>query len=833
MKKLLLLILLSQSVWAQTINGRVVDQKGEPLPFVNIVANNGLKGTTTNLDGYFSFSGSSEITQLRFSYIGFKPLTLRGNEIQENLQVTLQEEAEMLNEATVFPGENPAHRIIRNASENRDLNNPEKLESFVYKTYSKFWVTFNKDSIDTSIDTLRLSDLLEDRGQTDSAKALNPESDTIVRIDSSGYNLHRTLSEQYLFFMETATERKYGAGRDNETVLAQRTSGFKNPMFALLITQLQSFSFYNNYIGISGDEYLNPISPGSTSRYFFILEDTIVKNPGDTTYVISFRPRPNKGFRPLVGAISINSTDWAIENVRAKPAEASGINIEIRQEYQRFGPHVWFPVAFKADITINMIQARDAGPALAVMRRHLSDIQINVPLKRKDVPRNKLVIENKASKNADEVLAKMRPVELDSMELRSYKVIDSISEEENLEQNLSILLALSRGYVPLGKVNLDINNLLNYNTYEGVRLGLGMETNDKFSEWLRLGGYYAYGFKDQVHKYGINAKATLNKNLRFAVIGGYRFDLFETGGFDIPGVEKKGLFQDNYQQLYIEQWDESNRWYGGLQIDPLPTVAYELRLRHERRNTIGNYRFRYREGGELNFGNQFYYSEIINTLRFAPEEEYAETPFGKIRIKGGYPVVYLSYTRGLSNILNGDFSYNKFQLRGDYRHRTVRFGETILSLQGGVVLEDMPYQKNFVGTANAISTNNFWQRNLALADRTSFETMRINEFLSDTYVQFMWRQDFKALLFSRENFKPHLELVNRVAFGSLRSPGLHSGLPFKTLESGFFETGIECNRLYSMNFLGFGLGFYYRYGPNSLNQFTDNIAIKITSKFGL
>lgn len=826
-----LFLLFSHFVIAQNLSGRVVDQKGEPLPFVNILVNQGKSGTTTNLDGEFQLENAANIKKLRFTYIGFKPLTLQGNQIKENLRVALQEETELLNEATVFPGENPAHRIIKNASENRDLNNPEKLESFVYKTYSKFWVTFNRDSLNTSIDTIRLSDLYRDRGMEDSIPLI--KEDTIVRIDSNAFDFHKKLGEQHLFFMETATERKYGAGRDNETVLAQRTSGFKNPMFALLVTQLQSFSFYNNYIGITGDEYLNPISPGSTSRYFFILQDTIIKNPGDTTFVISFRPRPNKGFKALAGAISINSTDWAIENVRARPAEQSNLSIEIQQEYKRFGEHVWFPVAFKADIIIGMIQSSEAGPALAVMRRHLSDIQINIPLARKDVPRNKLVIDNKASKNADEVLAKMRPMQLDSVEERSYVVMDSISKEENLEQQLAILLAISRGYVPLGPVNLDINEVINYNTYEGFRLGLGARTNNKFSEWLRLGGYYAYGFKDKVHKYGLNTKITLNKNLRFSLIGGYQFDLFETGGFDIPMIEKKGLFEDNYNKLYIEQWDESNRWYGGLQIDPLPTMAYELRLRHERRNTIGNYQFRYPENGEVKFGNQFYYSEIINTVRLAPEEEYAETPFGKIRIKGGYPIIYLTYTRGLSNVVNGDFSYNKFQLRGDYKHRTVRFGETILSLQGGMVLEDIPYQKNFVGSANGISTDEFWKRNLALADRNSFETMRFNEFLSDTYIQLMWRQDFKSLLFSRENFKPHIELVNRVAFGSLRSPQLHSGLPFKTLEQGFFESGFELNRLYTTNFMGFGLGFYYRYGPNSFDNFADNIAIKITSKFGI
>ena len=52
----------------------------------------------------------------------------------------------------------------------------------------------------------------------------------------------------------------------------------------------------------------------------------------------------------------------------------------------------------------------------------------------------------------------------------------------------------------------------------------------------------------------------------------------------------------------------------------------------------------------------------------------------------------------------------------------------------------------------------------------------------------------------------------------------HLGLNFKSLEKGFFESGIEANKIYK----GLGLTAFYRYGPNQLARFDDNLSIKIS-----
>ena len=83
------------------VTGRVVDQNGEPLVGVSVVekGNKG-NGAVTDLDGKFSLRVPSKAT-LIVSYVGYtsKEVAVDG---RQQLQVTLAENAEMLNDVVVI-----------------------------------------------------------------------------------------------------------------------------------------------------------------------------------------------------------------------------------------------------------------------------------------------------------------------------------------------------------------------------------------------------------------------------------------------------------------------------------------------------------------------------------------------------------------------------------------------------------------------------------------------------------------------------------------------------------------------------------------------------------
>ena len=822
MKKLLytfLSLLLFTQSYAQlrTLSGKVTDEAtNNPLPFVNITTNDKQAGTATDIDGNYTLQLPPGSHSINFSFIGYEKKSVPVSSSQTTLNITLKEISEQLQEASVYPGENPAHRIIRKAVENKERNAPESLPSFTYKTYSKFLATIEQDST----------------GQPSDSVMTNTLDTTLVENDSSDFDIIKMMEKQHLFFMETVTERSYlPPSRDNETVLASRTSGFKNPLFSLLITQLQSFSFYGDYISIAGDDFLNPITKGSTKRYFFIIEDTTYNSPTDTVYIISYRPHPNYGFKPLKGIVYINTSDWAIQSVIAEPVENQGTRISIEQRYKSYAPHIWFPDQLSAEISFGTIAINNLRP-VAKARTYLKDINIGNELKKRNISKAQVTIDELAVDNADKILEQYRVDSISKQEANTYSFMDSVSEAENLDRQLTILTTLATGKIPVYFADIDLNRILSYNDYEGFRLGLGAHTNSRVSRWFKVGGYFGYGFKDEVLKYGWDGEITLHKHSNMKLLGGYQFEIFESGGITFIQQPNLGFFNNNYRKLFIRQWDETSRYFAGFTYDPLSSMHFQLIAQRENRYTVGDYWYSNPGNENPNLENGFNYFEIVAALQYVPSQKYVEGPdFGKLIFDKGYPVIDLQYTRGISGVWDSEFSYDKINVKLLHKVKTIALGISSFQLQGGTVFQDIPYSKLYAGTANLRNSDNFWNRAFMLADRHSFETMRFNEFMSDTYVQFMFRQDFKSLLFKRKNFAPHVELVARAMWGDLRSPELHHNISTKTPNRGYYETGLELNRLMSQNIISLGIGAYYRLGPYSLPTFEENFAIKLTSKY--
>ena len=255
-----------------TWSGKVMDSTSfEPLPFVTIVLNHSTTiGTRTDMDGKFSFTTAESKIHLTISYVGYKvqEIDFDSKGKQTQLNILLQTEEQQLQDVTVFAGENPAHRIIREAVKHGDENDPEKLNSYSFNAYNKYVFTADADN----------AKLGKDR-KNDSAK-----------------QMFEYLKGNYLMIMESMIETDFRApGLKKEFVKATKVSGLKDPSFTLASSQLQPFAFYTNSITLVDLDYLNPISKGSSNFYFFGIEDTSYQGT-DTIYHISFRPKKGKNF---------------------------------------------------------------------------------------------------------------------------------------------------------------------------------------------------------------------------------------------------------------------------------------------------------------------------------------------------------------------------------------------------------------------------------------------------------------------------------------------------------------------------------------------------------
>ena len=780
-----------------TIAGTVIDAKtNEPLAFVNILSDKW--GTTTDIDGKFIIKSNNINCCLKLSYIGYESLNYNIDFKKNEQLILLIPKIINLNEIRIFPGENPAHRIINNVIANRNVNNPKKLAAFTYISYDKIIFTVEADSLMKKDSTL---------------------------LDTNELKVRKFLKKQDLFIMETVTERMYmSPDLNQETVIATRMSGLSDPVMAFMISQLQSTSFYDDLIQIAGNDYVNPISKGSTNKYFFLIEDTTFSKINDTVFIISFRPMKNTKFVGMKGFLHINSNRWAIQNVKAEPIdETEAISVKIQQGYEFIQNH-WFPTQLNTDIIFSMAKANDGKnnyPVIGKGKSYIKDINLNPNLKKKDFSYHEVEIEKNATNRKAEYWKNYRANSLTQRELETYRIIDSIGKAENFDKMAATFQTLLTGKIPLGYVNVDFGKLFHYNNYEGIYLGLGLHTNQKVSKVFTVGGYWGYGFRDKSAKYGGDFTINVHKQSESTIrIDAYN-NVTASGNVEFFDDKLQAWRPEYFYEFFFKQM---NTTVGGelsytFRVKLLRDFNWNLGIEIQNKEPYQNYYF---TSSELPTDpiTTFNTTKFNIGFRFAFREKILQTTKSRIPLGSKYPIVWFKYSQGLSGILNGEFAYSRFDLKINYNHIFKYIGESQILLKTGIIMGQLPLSNLFsgVGTYNEFT----------IYAPGSFGTMRANEFYSDRYISLFLTHNFKNLLFNFGDYKPELMIITNIAFGTMDNSKNHHNIDFNTLEKGYYESGIIIRKLLNLQIYDLGAGVLYRYGPFRFSTPSKNFAYKLS-----
>jgi hypothetical protein len=206
--------------------------------------------------------------------------------------------------------------------------------------------------------------------------------------------------------------------------------------------------------------------------------------------------------------MSINSNGYAIQNVIAEPVEPPSpmFNIKIQQRYELIDSIQWFPVELNTTLYLNLAnaQARDTSTRQTISMKmvgigssYIRNVDLMPNLKSRDFSYVEVSFDPLSSLRDENYWLQYRGAPLTSQELRTYHFVDSISRKANLDRIMGMFDVMLMGKIPVGVFNLNLNQILDYNRFEGYRLGFGLETNSRVSKWFTIGGYYGYGFKDK------------------------------------------------------------------------------------------------------------------------------------------------------------------------------------------------------------------------------------------------------------------------------------------------------------------------------------------------
>lgn len=816
------LLWLTQILSAQkTMQGQVIDYDTTiPIAFAMVSYQN--QTVYTNWEGRFSLVIDEETKPIQVSYKGYHD---KNHYLSIGAPFILIKMVSDLSQKSVeIYTDNETNAIIKKVIENRSKNQPEKvLQTYEYKNYESLLVTANPDSISSKIDT------------TYKPRWFGKPK---MVLDSSNYKFKKLVEKQHLYQTEKVNLIQFNNYGTKETVLASRMAGFKKPLYEYLGLNLISYSLYDRYLDILEVTVQNPISSYGRKMFVFKMVDTL-KIQNRTVYRIYFQPKKLNSNK-LRGLLYIDAENFAIAKAFFRVYGMVNINATYTFNWLP-KQNIWFPekrklVVVKGDNsedlklfggTIMFNSSIEGLEQNASDRMYLKleskpfDVKINQnvvtrqPAIRIDVP------ESSMSK-PDGYWRTMQRDTIDRRKMPTYINIDSLAAAENIEHKIFLGRKIFNGYLPLGKFDMDLRSVLKYNNYEGFRLGFGGTTNTRFSEKYKIGAYVAYGLKDDAFKYHIAPSLLLDAETNSWASISYTDDVAEIGQIQFATESRRFRIYDprpiNISTFYNHK-TASAYWESKY----IPKT--DLYAGISRSAIAPRFDYQYQQGNQLL--SEYTLTTLQLALQWNPFSSYMQTSTGRLEINKRYPKFTLQLTQAFDQLLGADFQFSKIDFRINHEIKYLSGQETGFILQSGLVFGEAPLTHLYSIAPNNLNRDALLKR-ITIAGKNSFETMFFNEFFSSRYISFQARHTFNKVKIAYR-IKPEISVVTRMAFGTMENRERHLGFTYKTLEEGYFESGVEVNQL----FKGFGITFFTRYGPYGLPKFEDNLSLKVSYNLDL
>lgn len=616
---------------------------------------------------------------------------------------------------------------------------------------------------------------------------LSPQTGEILN-DSTESTINQK-NTNYLFSTETlVTQKQLKPGFNQSDNLSVKVTGRDEGIYTKLAYSLNELSFLQPVINIFNKRYLSPFSEASFPYYDYSLNDSVAST-GDSLYLVSFHPGHDKDFDGFSGTAVIDAKEMVIRQISA---------LSVRKNSQE-------PL-----LVINESFGRQNGRWLPSERK----IKVFININNND---NNLIVESVTNIYQQLVNPPLNPEDFINPMLQ--QATDSATIADNLDRQIKAVRMMAEGKVSLGYFNLDYNKIFGYNLFEGIKIGLGGETNRLLSRHFTVGGYISYGLKDKTIHHGewINIYPSKRSNLKVNV--SYKDMNLEFGGPEF--LETISLLNpESYRNLLIKNMYSTKRYSTGVEYRPVNELDIylfgDLSENRSRQNT------------SFLLLHPFIPISLTRTgmqLRFSPGIKLKMEDGRLDEVTAPKADYFLTIIQGLT-ILSGEYRYTKLELKGKFNLPISAIGTTTIMVRGGTMTQNAPVIELFNGYGSFAGT-------FSLEAPYSFATMQLNEFAAANYSAIHLRHNFSTWLFP-DNFKtrPAFIFAQNIGVGQLNNQYLAQ---FNLLDyrKGFYESGFEINNLLRMNYLSWGVGIYYRYGPYQFSSAHENFAYKFGFFFKL
>lgn len=769
MKRLFIVFCLSivafVSINAQ-ITGEIVDKDGYAIPYASAMYKGHHIATASDMNGAFTIERHEGWT-LTISSVGFRSQTIKIDaSTPSHLKVVLKEDSKSLNEVIVKSKrarysrkDNPAVALMRRVIAAKSKTHLDNHDYYQFNKYQKI--------------TLSMNDLQPKDLETGMFKK---SSWLLDQIETSPYNNKLILP---LSVDETVTQHVYRKNpkTEREIVMGQKTEGINKVIQTgeiintLLKDIFTDVDIYDDYVRLLQYPFTSPIGKTAISFYRYYIQDTVYVDR-DLCYHINFIPNNQQdfGFRGDLYVLA-DSTLHVKKCTMTIPARSDVNfveNMKIEQEYTRLPDGDW--VLTKDDMFAELKLNKLFNKLLVVRTTRLSDYAFD------ELPNKLFKGKAKVRHEADAMIRdeafweQYRTVDLTRGETSMNSFIHKMQQSKGYKWVIFGVRAFLENYVETGSTNTPskfdigpVTTMVSSNFVDGLRFRLSGRTTANLNKHWFWSGYYAYGSKSHKHYYSSEVTYSLNKKKNLPFEFPQRNITFETS-YDIMSPSDKFLRhnKDNifmaFRTQKVQQMYFYNRQKLSFDYETDWGFSFNTSLKAESNEPTGNLVFKRMPASSQiltdPFVDKIRTTELAVGVRYNPGQTYMNTKQRRWPVNLDSPEFKLSHTMGLSNVLGGQYQFNRTELGVYKRFWMGSWGYVDTHLNGGIEWNKVPFPLLIMPPVNL----SFFEH------ENTFSMMKNMEFLNDRYAFWSVAWDLNGKILNRLPLVKHLKWREYVAF---------------------------------------------------------------------
>ena len=722
--------------------------------------------TASDMNGAFTIERNEGWT-LTISSVGFRSQTIKIDaSTPSHLKIVLKEDSKSLNEVIVKSKrarysrkDNPAVALMRRVIAAKSKTHLDNHDYYQFNKYQKI--------------TLSMNDLQPKDLETGMFKK---SSWLLDQIETSPYNNKLILP---LSVDETVTQHVYRKNpkTEREIVMGQKTEGINKVIQTgeiintLLKDIFTDVDIYDDYVRLLQYPFTSPIGKTAISFYRYYIQDTVYVDR-DLCYHINFIPNNQQdfGFRGDLYVLA-DSTLHVKKCTMTIPARSDVNfveNMKIEQEYTRLQDGDW--VLTKDDMFAELKLNKLFNKLLVVRTTRLSDYAFD------ELPNKLFKGKAKVRHEADAMIRdeafweQYRTVDLTRGETSMNSFIHKMQQSKGYKWVIFGVRAFLENYVETGSTNTPskfdigpVTTMVSSNFVDGLRFRLSGRTTANLNKHWFWSGYYAYGSKSHKHYYSSEVTYSLNKKKNLPFEFPQRNITFETS-YDIMSPSDKFLRhnKDNifmaFRTQKVQQMYFYNRQKLSFDYETDWGFSFNTSLKAESNEPTGNLVFKRMPASSQiltdPFVDKIRTTELAVGIRYNPGQTYMNTKQRRWPVNLDSPEFKLSHTMGLSNVLGGQYQFNRTELGVYKRFWMGSWGYVDTHLNGGIEWNKVPFPLLIMPPVNL----SFFEH------ENTFSMMKNMEFLNDRYAFWSVAWDLNGKILNRLPLVKHLKWREYVAF---------------------------------------------------------------------